>query len=110
MHISLVGSDHVRVTWITDDHHAPSTVEYGTEKGRYDAKARGEHTSYTYFKYSSGKIHHVKIGPLEPSTTYYYRCGGSGPEFSFKTPPSTFPVEFVVVGKLFRLSSMEILF
>nr|GMD62274.1 purple acid phosphatase 22-like [Ipomoea batatas]GME18491.1 purple acid phosphatase 22-like [Ipomoea batatas] len=26
------------------------------------------------------------------------RCGGSGPEFSFRTPPSTFPVEFAVAG------------
>lgn len=99
VHISLLGSDHIRVSWITDDRQAPSIVEYGTESGRYDVKARGVHTSYTYFQYSSGKIHHVKIGPLEPDTTYFYRCGESGPEFSFKTPPSTFPVEFVVVGK-----------
>ncbi|KAE8098533.1 hypothetical protein FH972_016588 [Carpinus fangiana] len=100
VHISLAGTDHVRVTWITDDKHAPSIVEYGTENGRYDEKARGEHTSYNYFLYSSGKIHHVRIGPLKPSTTYFYKCGGSGPEFSFKTPPSTFPVEFAVVGDL----------
>ncbi|KAG6640553.1 purple acid phosphatase 22-like isoform X1 [Carya illinoinensis] len=100
VHISLVGRDHMRVTWITDDKHAFSIVEYGTEKGKYDAKARGEDTEYTSFKYSSGKIHYTKIGPLEPSTTYFYRCGGSGPEFSFKTPPSTFPIEFVVVGDL----------
>lgn len=100
VHISLKGRDYIRVTWITDDKHAPSIVEYGTESKKYDEKVRGEHTSYTYFQYSSGKIHHVKIGPLEPSTTYFYRCGGSGPEFSFKTPPSTFPIEFAVVGDL----------
>ncbi|XP_075637785.1 purple acid phosphatase 22-like [Castanea sativa] len=100
VHISLLGSDHIRISWITDDRQAPSIVEYGTESGRYDAKASGVHTSYTYFQYSSGKIHHVKIGPLKPDTTYFYRCGESGPELSFKTPPSTFPVEFVVVGDL----------
>jgi hypothetical protein len=89
----------MRVTWITDDKHAPSIVEYGTEKGRYDESATGEHTSYTYFRYSSGKIHHVKIGPLKPSTTYFYKCGSSGQEFSFNTPPSTFPVAFAIVGE-----------
>lgn len=89
----------MRISWITEDKHAPSVVEYGTVSGEYSEKARGEHTSYQYFLYSSGKIHHVKIGPLDPATTYFYRCGGSGPEFSFKTPPSDFPLEFVVVGK-----------
>jgi hypothetical protein len=74
-------------------------VEYGKESGKYTAKATGEHISYKYFFYSSGKIHHVTIGPLEPSTTYFYRCGGSDPEFSFKTPPSKLPLDFVVVGK-----------
>lgn len=91
----------MRVTWITDDKHAPSTVEYGMQPGTYNAMATGDHTSYRYFFYSSGKIHHVKIGPLEPATTYYYRCGGSGPELSFKTPPATLPLEFVVIGERF---------
>ncbi|XP_030532445.1 purple acid phosphatase 22-like [Rhodamnia argentea] len=100
VHISLAGSDHMRVTWVTEDHKAHSIVEYGTAPGQYTTMIRGNHTSYTYFFYSSGKIHHVKIGPLEPATTYYYRCGGSGPEFSFKMPPSTFPIEFAVVGDL----------
>ncbi|EOY08203.1 Purple acid phosphatase 21 [Theobroma cacao] len=100
VHISLVGKDQMRITWITEDKDVPSKVEYGKVSGRYNAMAVGEHTSYHYFFYSSGKIHHVKIGPLEPGTTYYYRCGGHGPEFSFKTPPRTFPIEFVVVGDL----------
>ena len=89
----------MKVSWVTDSKHTSSLVEYGKESGKYNAKANGEHTSYKYFFYSSGKIHHVTIGPLEPSTTYFYRCGGSGPEFSFKTPPSTLPLEFVVAGK-----------
>ncbi|KAF3441683.1 hypothetical protein FNV43_RR15598 [Rhamnella rubrinervis] len=100
VHISLVGKEHMRVSWITDDKHVPSTVEYGKEPEVYNAKATGQNTSYHYFLYSSGKIHHVTIGPLEPSTTYFYRCGGSSPEFSFKTPPPSFPIEFVVVGDL----------
>ncbi|XP_059667462.1 purple acid phosphatase 22-like [Cornus florida] len=102
VHISLVGKDHMRVSWVTSDKHVPSVVEYGKVSGRYEASATGEHTSYHYFFYSSDNIHHVKIGPLEPSTTYYYRCGGGGggPEFSFRTPPSTLPIEFAIVGDL----------
>ena len=89
----------MRVSWVTEHGHAKSTVEYGTSPGKYNAVAAGDHTRYQYFLYKSGKIHHVTIGPLEPSTTYYYRCGGSGPEFSLRTPPLAFPVEFVVVGE-----------
>ena len=89
----------MKVSWVTDESGASSTVEYGKIPGQYDSKATGEHTSYRYFLYSSGKIHHVRIGPLDPGTKYYYRCGGSGPEFNFKTPPAAFPIEFVVVGK-----------
>ncbi|GMY25167.1 purple acid phosphatase 22-like [Fagus crenata] len=100
VHITLVGSDHIRVSWITEAKHTQSIVEYGKAPGAYNSVSTGEHTSYKYFFYSSGKIHHVKIGPLEPSTTYYYRCGGSNPEFSFRTPPQQFPIEFAVVGDL----------
>ncbi|KAK6942615.1 Calcineurin-like phosphoesterase domain, ApaH type [Dillenia turbinata] len=96
VHISLSGEDHMKVSWITNA-AVPSTVEYGKVSGEYTATATGTQTSYHYFSYKSGKIHHVKIGPLEPDTVYYYRCGGFGPEFSFKTPPATFPIEFVVV-------------
>ncbi|GFZ08732.1 purple acid phosphatase 22 [Actinidia rufa] len=90
----------MRVSWVTSDHHTRSKVEYGKAPGRYESSATGEQTKYQYFFYSSGKIHHVKIGPLEPATTYYYRCGGSGPEFSLRTPPSSLPIEFAVAGDL----------
>ncbi|CAN6452481.1 unnamed protein product [Victoria cruziana] len=96
----MVGSDHMRVSWITDDKHAPSMVQYGKVAGKYSHSATGEHTSYSYFFYRSGNIHHVKIGPLDPNTTYYYKCGGVGSELSFKSPPSTFPLTFAIVGDL----------
>ncbi|XP_024013759.1 purple acid phosphatase 21 [Eutrema salsugineum] len=100
VHVSLAGKDHMRVTYTTDDMNVASMVEYGKHPKVYDRKTAGEFTSYRHFFYSSGKIHHVKIGPLQPNTIYYYRCGGHGEEFSFKTPPSTFPIEFAVAGDL----------
>ncbi|XP_072951489.1 purple acid phosphatase 18 [Typha angustifolia] len=100
VHISLAGEKHMRVTWITDDQSSPSIVDYGTSSGVYGYTSQGESTSYSYLLYSSGKIHHVVIGPLEADTVYYYRCGGEGPEFHLKTPPSEFPITFAVVGDL----------
>ncbi|KAF3956571.1 hypothetical protein CMV_018311 [Castanea mollissima] len=100
VHISLAGDKSMRVTWVTDDDSSPSVVEYGTLPGRYSSVAQGESTSYNYLFYSSGKIHHTVIGPLEHDTVYFYRCGGQGPEFQLKTPPAQFPVTFAVVGDL----------
>ncbi|KAK4767813.1 hypothetical protein SAY87_002954 [Trapa incisa] len=100
VHISLAGDKHMRVSWITDDTYSPSFVEYGTFSGNYEHTAWGESTSYSYLFYSSGKIHHVVIGPLEDLTVYYYRCGGEGPEFQLRTPPSQLPVAFAVAGDM----------
>jgi acid phosphatase type 7 len=47
MHISMVGPDKMRVTWITDD-DASATVEYGTTPGQYPFSATGSTTSYKY--------------------------------------------------------------
>jgi acid phosphatase type 7 len=95
----MVGPDKMRVTWITDD-DAPATVEYGTTPGEYPFSATGNTVTYKYLFYRSGKIHDVVIGPLQPSTTYYYRCSSDASrEFSFRTPPATLPFKFVIVGK-----------
>ena len=88
----------MRVSWVTDDKRAPSVVEYGRASRNYTATATGDHTSYRYFLYSSGKIHHVKIGPLEPGVVYYYRCGMAGKEFSLRTPPAALPIELALAG------------
>ncbi|MBA0602952.1 purple acid phosphatase 18 [Gossypium raimondii] len=100
VHISLAGENHMRISWITDDNSAPSIVEYGTLPGQYTLSSSGETASYNYLFYSSGKIHHTVIGPLEHDTIYFYRCGGQGPEFQLKTPPGQFPVTFAVAGDL----------
>lgn len=100
VHISLAGEKHMRISWVTSSKHAPSIVEYGTSSKNYSFSSQGESTSYSYMLYSSGKIHHTVIGPLEHNTLYYYRCGGEGPELQLKTPPSQFPVTFAVAGDL----------
>ncbi|KAK6149298.1 hypothetical protein DH2020_016823 [Rehmannia glutinosa] len=100
VHISLAGAKHMRISWVTSDKHSPSVVDYGTSPNNYSSTSEGEYTSYRYFMYTSGKIHHTVIGPLEDDTLYFYRCGREGPEFQLKTPPSQFPVTFAVAGDL----------
>ncbi|KAK4484827.1 hypothetical protein RD792_007425, partial [Penstemon davidsonii] len=100
VHTSLAGNKHMRITWVTSDKHSPSVVEYGTSSKNYTSRAEGESTSYSYLLYTSGKIHHTVIGPLEDNKLYFYRCGREGPEFQLKTPPSQFPVMLAVAGDL----------
>ncbi|KAK1666447.1 hypothetical protein QYE76_054606 [Lolium multiflorum] len=101
VHISTVGANKMRVSWVTDERsRAASVVEYGTSPKKYTASAKGSHTTYHYGIYQSGAIHHVTIGPLKPGETYYYRCGKAGDEFSLRTPPANLPIEFAVVGDL----------
>lgn len=98
VHISMVGQDKMRISWITGS-HSPATVDYGTSPGANGFSATGTTDSYRYLTYKSGEIHDVVIGPLNPNTVYYYRVGSNpSPEFSFKTPPSSFPINFAVVG------------
>ncbi|CAM0913180.1 unnamed protein product [Alopecurus aequalis] len=102
VHVSTVGSDKMRVTWITAD-DAPAIVEYGTTSGKYQFSETGTTTSYSYLFgfYRSGKIHDAVVGPLKPSTRYYYRCSSDpSREFSFRTPPSSLPFNFVIIGDL----------
>lgn len=103
IHVSLAGPNHIRVSWVTDSSSAPSRVEYGEKSASYDFVSNGSSDSYSFIFYKSGQIHNVILGPLESGTVYYYRCGGAGPEFSFKTPPAAgplSPINFVVAGDL----------
>ncbi|KAK1323697.1 Purple acid phosphatase 22 [Acorus calamus] len=56
VHVSLAGIDHVRITWVTDDKHVSSVVDYGRQPGDYEASVTGERMSYQYFLYSSGDL------------------------------------------------------
>lgn len=100
VHISLVGVDKMRISWITKE-NASATVEYGTSPWVLEFSATGTTTSYRYVLYKSGQIHHAVIGPLKPSTVYYYRCScDPARQFSFKTPPPHFPIKFAIVGDI----------
>ncbi|GFP97075.1 probable purple acid phosphatase 20 [Phtheirospermum japonicum] len=88
----------MRISWITAD-PTPAVVYYGTSPNSSSASANGGTNKYKFLTYRSGEIHDVVIGPLSPNTLYYYRCGStSSPQFSFKTPPSLFPINFAVLG------------
>lgn len=103
MHVSLAGPNYMKVSWITSDTSVPATVRYGTQPGKLSQTATGVSKQYQFLAYKSGQIHHVKLGPLLDSTTYFYRCGGFGPQFNFTTPPGpgpSVPVKFAVVGDL----------
>ncbi|KAK6944019.1 Iron/zinc purple acid phosphatase-like C-terminal domain [Dillenia turbinata] len=100
VHISMVGQDRMRISWITKDDITP-IVKYGTSSGNYGSSATGTTSSYRFAFYKSGNIHDVVIGPLIPNTIYYYVCGpDSTKEFSFKTTPSQLPIKFAVIGDL----------
>ncbi|KAH9607652.1 hypothetical protein KSS87_005988 [Heliosperma pusillum] len=98
VHVSMVGSDRMRISWITEK-AAPSRVEYGTSSGVYDSSAEGSASTYKYITYKSGLIHEAVIGPLKPDTHYYYRCSDDvSREFNLKTTPAHLPIKFVIIG------------
>ncbi|GAB2300704.1 hypothetical protein Dimus_034741 [Dionaea muscipula] len=103
VHVSVVGENNMRISWITQT-YVPSTVYYGTSSRVYGSSATGSSSSYRYLLYHSGDIHDVVIGPLQPNTTYYYTCGtNSSTEFTLKTPPAQFPLNFAIAGIYFSI-------
>ncbi|CAM8955282.1 unnamed protein product [Rhodiola kirilowii] len=100
VHISMVGSDKMRVSWISDD-QTSAVINYGGSKDSLNLSATGSSSTYKYMLYTSGFIYDVVIGPLQPNSVYYYACGSDTSQvFSFKTAPAQFPVKFAVVGDL----------
>ncbi|XP_047174873.1 probable purple acid phosphatase 20 [Vigna umbellata] len=101
VHISQVGENKMRISWITDSPTSPK-VSYGPSPSANALSVTGTTSSYRYLLYKSGEIHDVVIGPLNPNTVYYYRLGDppSSLTYNFKTPPSQLPIKFAVVGDL----------
>ncbi|CAA0818846.1 Probable purple acid phosphatase 20 [Striga hermonthica] len=100
VHISLSGPNHMRISWITS-YPTPPVVYYGPSPGPGSKRFsdNGTTNQYGYLTYQSGQTHDVVIGPLDPNSVYYYRCGSpSSPELTFKTPPSQFPIKFAIIG------------
>lgn len=103
VHISLAGPNGVRISWITVSVSAPSMVEFGTTSGEYNKVAYGDSNYYSFLFYKSGHVHNVVLGNLDSSTVYYYKCGGAGLEYSFRTPPALgpqTPITFAIAGDL----------
>jgi hypothetical protein len=47
-------------------------VFYSKEENRYDQKAVGEMTNYTFYDYKSGYIHHCLVDGLEVIYLIFY--------------------------------------
>ena len=67
--VHITQGDHegkaVIVSWVTMDETGSSTVVYWSEKSKHKCKASGKVTSYTYYNYTSGYIHHCNIKNLK---------------------------------------------
>uniref|UniRef100_A0A7N0T7D1 Purple acid phosphatase n=1 Tax=Kalanchoe fedtschenkoi TaxID=63787 RepID=A0A7N0T7D1_KALFE len=93
------------VSWVTQDEPGSSKLIYWTENGKKQA-AYGLITTYDYYTYKSGYIHHCNLKNLEHDTKYYYEVGTGGNntrQFWFKTPPKVgpdVPFTFGLIGDL----------
>lgn len=102
VHVSVAGPNGIRITWVTLGPPAPSVVEFGSISGSYDRVAIGNSSYYSFMFYKSGEVHDVILKNLSSSSVYYYKCGGAGREYAFRTPPavgSQNQVTFSVAGK-----------
>ncbi|CAI9103754.1 OLC1v1002295C1 [Oldenlandia corymbosa var. corymbosa] len=106
--VHITQGDHdgkaVIVSWVTTEHRGSSEVIYWKEHSRKHYKAKGEVTTYKYYTYSSGFIHHTTLKNLEYNTKYYYQVGIGHTirTFWFITPPPVgdFPYTFGLIGDL----------
>ncbi|KAL8141214.1 hypothetical protein V2J09_007235 [Rumex salicifolius] len=95
----------VIVSWITADEPGSNTVNYWAENSTKNSSAEGILTTYKYFNYTSGFIHHCTITGLEFDTKYYYEVGigNTTRQFWFITPPQSgldVPYTFGLIGDL----------
>ncbi|KAL2251016.1 UNVERIFIED_CONTAM: Purple acid phosphatase 2 [Sesamum indicum] len=95
------------ISWVTPLHPTPNEVVYWEAKGNCSDKqqVQAKTTSYRYYNYTSGHIHHATIKRLKHDTDYIYELGKDNEtrRFSFTTPPKVgpdVPYTFGVIGDL----------
>ncbi|CAN6439362.1 unnamed protein product [Victoria cruziana] len=107
--VHITQGDHngsgVIVSWVTTSERGSNTVLYGTAKHKRKFRAEGSVTSYKFYNYTSGFIHHCHINDLDYDTEYFYEVGigHARRQFSFKTPPKVgpdVPYTFGLIGDL----------
>ncbi|KAK9078125.1 hypothetical protein SSX86_002182 [Deinandra increscens subsp. villosa] len=110
--VHITQGDHVGraviVSWVTQNEPGSSTVVYWAEKtpNQKHRATAGKVTTYKYYNYTSGFIHHCNIKNLEFDTKYHYEVGISTRRrrrFWFMTPPAVgpdVPYTFGLMGDL----------
>ncbi|KAK1369552.1 Purple acid phosphatase [Heracleum sosnowskyi] len=95
----------VIVSWVTMDEPGSNTLLYWSANSKQINKARGRISTYKFYNYASGYIHHCTIHNLEYDTKYYYEVGigHTRRTFWFITPPAVgldVPYTFGLIGDL----------
>ncbi|XP_057459499.1 purple acid phosphatase 5-like [Actinidia eriantha] len=107
--VHITQGDHVGrgviISWVTPLLKHPNVVTYWEAEGKHKRRAHSTITSYRYYNYSSGYIHHATIRNLKYDTRYFYELGTHHVtrRFSFTTPPKVgpdVPYTFGVMGDL----------
>lgn len=107
--VHITQGDHVGkamiVSWVTMDEPGSNTVYYWSQNSKKKMKAKGMLTTYSFYNYTSGFIHHCNITHLKHDTKYYYMVGigHTTRTFWFMTPPEVgpdVPYTFGLIGDL----------
>ncbi|XP_015081533.2 purple acid phosphatase 6-like [Solanum pennellii] len=112
--VHITQGDHIGrsviVSWVTPLESQSNYVTFweegaNTKHHHHKHKAHAKTTSYKYYNYTSGYIHHATIKRLKYNVTYIYQLGehNSTRTFSFTTPPKVgpdVPYTFGIIGDL----------
>uniref|UniRef100_A0A2N9IUT1 Purple acid phosphatase n=1 Tax=Fagus sylvatica TaxID=28930 RepID=A0A2N9IUT1_FAGSY len=93
------------ISWVTPQERHPSVVTFWAAGSKHKHKSHSSISTYRYFSYNSGYIHHATIKHLEYDTLYFYELGDGDSirQFSFRTPPKVgpeVPYTFGIIGDL----------
>ncbi|KAL8189150.1 hypothetical protein R6Q57_028716 [Mikania cordata] len=109
--VHITQGDHVGraviVSWVTQHQPGSSTLVYWSHNNTHQKhKATAKITTYKYYNYTSGYIHHCNINNLDFDTKYHYELGSGESRrrrFWFMTPPAVgpdVPYTFGIMGDL----------